>query len=179
MWVKCRTCININRASLLEAFETRYIYMCLCIFFVWRIYSIHDDDADVIIQCLCMWCVKVQSISTGNSDGNNSYSSTYTAHTCVWTGDFPMKKQNTIQFNQRFKWCNANEHLSKRVFCTRMKYFIINWNEGVESVVAVAVVSTVRFVCWFRFVPFGLSIRLHFIFMDDGKPTMAVMAILW
>lgn len=42
----------------------------------------------------------------------------------------------------------TNERFTKRVFCVRIKYFTINWNEGVESV---AVVDVFRTICCFRF----------------------------
>ena len=40
----------------------------------------------------------------------------------------------------------AKQAVTKRVFCMQIKYFIINWNEGVESLVAV-VVCIFFFIC--------------------------------
>lgn len=86
-------------------------------------------------------------------------------------------KQNTHVMDWRFSWrkknqsnpqqneCDANELFAKRVFCMRIKYFIINWNEGVESVAVVDVFRTVCF-SFLRYFIFLLgrwtSFHLHF-----------------
>lgn len=49
------------------------------------------------------------------------------------------------QFNQR-RMMRCERTVTRRVFCMRMKYFIPNWNEGVESLVAVV---DVVFFCYF------------------------------
>lgn len=88
----------------------------------------------------------------------------------LWTGDFhdEKKKNKRTQLN----WTNGSsiecELFAKRVFCVRIKYFIINWNEGVESV---AVVDVFRAVC-FLLTLFHFPVRLLDVFSSSLHMTL-------
>lgn len=106
--------------------------------YLYKRYFNCDDDADGIIYILVWFvCVSVCKRYKCDTAGNSIHSSTHAPY-MLWTGDFPLFfssykwniNSNNIQFSQRRIMQCESERSSKRVFCMRIKYFIINWNEG-------------------------------------------------
>lgn len=134
--IEYRTCINIKRTRRLMCSNA----MCLCILYLYKGYSIRDDGADGIIHVVWRYKMGHHAIHSSRS----SIQATY----MLWTGDFSMEKTTTTYNLANAKWCNTKNHSSKRVFCMRMKYFIVElkWRGGVSGCCLVQFLFVVDFV---------------------------------
>lgn len=113
--------------------------MCCCVLCVQRIFYSW-------CCCFCWWDYVCLYVVWKVQNGKERQK-----HTWYGPGIFGGK----TQFNER-RMIRVKQAVAKRVFCMQIKYFIINWNEGVESLVAVVVCifsSSVLFTFLFCFWP--------------------------